>query len=124
MQKGHFLQFACQTCQHPVTFSVFGLSSHGGQILCSHCNLIYDFSDTLLQDQLKQFEDLCHQIHLSESILAQTNIGVHVGDKEVKIPFKLLLTRFNTTLNLKIGQQPLSIIFRIEPLRDLPEKQS
>jgi hypothetical protein len=65
--------------------------------------------------QLKKFELLCRQIHHSEEILSNTSVGIFVGDREIKVPYKLLLTRLNSTLNLMMGDRPLAITFRIEP---------
>lgn len=119
MQKGHQLEFSCQSCQNPVAFSIFELEKKEGEISCPECSLIYDFSDETLRRQLKKFESLCKQIQQSEEILSNTSIGVTIGDREVKIPFKLLLTRLNSTLDLMVGDKPLSIIFRIEPAKDI-----
>jgi hypothetical protein len=120
MQKGHVLEFACQSCHSPINFSIFELEKREGEIPCSSCTFIYDFSDENLRRQLRKFEALCRQIQQSEEILSNTSIGIHIGDREVKIPFKLLLTRLNSTLDLLIGDQPLTITFRIEPSSDIP----
>lgn len=117
MQKGHFLQFCCQNCQKPIQFSVFDLENHQ-KIACTECGLTYDFSDAALQRQLKKFEDLCCQIQSSEEILSNTSVGIFLGDREIKIPYKLLLTRLNSTLDLMVGERPLSITFRIEPAKE------
>ena len=119
MQKGHFLQFCCQSCQNPIQFSVFDLERREG-ISCKECGLLYDFSDEGLKRQLQKFENLCRQIQLSEEILSNTSVGIFIGDREVKIPYKLLLTRLNSTLDLMVGDRPLTITFRIEPVLDTP----
>jgi hypothetical protein len=119
MQKGHYLQFCCQSCQHPIQFSVFELEKSAG-ISCSKCNLLYDFMDDELLRQLRKFENLCRQIQLSEEILSNTSVGIFIGDREVKIPYKLLLTRLNSNLDLMVGDRPLTITFRIEPVIDTP----
>jgi hypothetical protein len=120
MQKGHVLQFSCQSCQCPVHFSVFSLDKNEGKVRCSSCSLAYDFQDETLQRQLHKFENLCRQICESEEILSETSIGIYVGERELKIPFKILLTRLNSTLDLTVGDRPLTITFRIEPSTDLP----
>ena len=120
MQKGHSLQFHCQSCKHPIQFSVFELKKNK-QLKCSECSLVYDFSDETFLRQLEKFENLCRQIQLSEEILSQTSVGIYLGDREIKIPYKLLLTRLNSTLDLMIGETPLTITFRIEPAIDTPE---
>lgn len=119
MQKGHLLQFCCQSCQNPIQFSVFDIENNDG-ICCSSCGLIYDFNDEGLKRQLRKFENLCRQIQLSEEILSNTSVGIYLGDREIKIPYKLLLTRLNSTLDLMVGDRPLTITFRIEPTIDTP----
>lgn len=120
MQKGHFLQFSCQCCQHPIQFSVFDLQKDN-QIKCSECGTSFDFNDETLLRQLRKFESLCRQIQISEEILSNTSVGIYVADREVKIPYKLLLTRLNSTLDLMVGDRPLTITFRIEPTIDTPK---
>ncbi|WP_075883582.1 hypothetical protein [Candidatus Protochlamydia sp. W-9] len=121
MQKGHLLQFCCQTCQHIIQFSVFELEkAEQGRIPCHACGIIYDFSDESLLRQLRKFEKLCRQIHLSEEILSNTSVGIYLNDREIKIPYKLLLTRLNSTLDLTVGDRPLTITFRIEPTLEMP----
>lgn len=122
MQKGHLLQFSCQSCQHPVQFSMFDLDKSKEGTRCSSCGLVYDFSDETIQRQLRKFIDLCLQIQRSEEILSNTSVGVYIGDREVKIPYKLLLTRLNSTLDLMVGDRPLTITFRIEPATDTPHQ--
>lgn len=114
MQKGHHLQFCCQSCQNPIQFSVFDLEKQG-KLQCGFCGLIYNFCDEVLKRQLTKFENLCRQIQDSEEILSNTSVGIFIGDKEIKIPYKLLLSRLNSTLDLMVGDRPLTITFRIEP---------
>lgn len=120
MQKRQLLHFDCQTCKQPVSFSIFELDSSEGQVNCANCNKIYIFSDATLKRQLKKFEALCRQVADSEEILSHTSVGIDIGEHHVKVPYKLLLTRLSSTLDLMIGNQPVSISFRIEPVRDLP----
>lgn len=120
MQKGHVLQFDCQNCKSPIQFSVFELETLKGCLSCSKCEKKYIFNDPILQRQLRKFEMLCRQVVDSEEILSQTSVvGINVGNKCVKVPYKLLLTRFTSMLELNIGGDTLAIEFRLEPLRDL-----
>jgi hypothetical protein len=119
MQKGHLLQFCCQSCQNPIQFSIFDIEKNE-KIPCLECGLLYDFNDEILIRQLRKFENLCRQIQLSEEILSNTSVGIYIGDREVKIPYKILLTRLNSTLDLMVGDRPLTITFRIEPTIDTP----
>lgn len=123
MQKGHLLQFKCQKCSNSVNFSIFELENREEGISCE-CGVVYDFSEESLKRQLKKFQDLCFQIQESEEILSNSSIGIYLGDREIKIPYKILLSRLNSTLDLKIGDQTLSIVFRIEPKVDVLSLQN
>lgn len=122
MVKGHTLEFDCQGCKQPVKFSLFEVEHHP-DITCGHCWKKYAFEDEGLKRQLKQFEGLCRQIQDSEEILGMTSIGVDVGEHQVKIPFKLLLTRLSSRLDLTIGETQETLVFRFEPLKDTPYKR-
>lgn len=122
MQKKQQLQFNCQSCQNPVNFSVFELEDKHSLIQCEKCHKKYAFQDETLKRQLKKFEALCRQIVESEEILSQTAVGIDIGEHHVKVPYKILLTRLNSTLDLMIGDEPVSITFRVEPVKDLPTK--
>lgn len=124
MQKGHLLEFNCQSCQQPIQFSIFELDRENTQLTCSNCKKKYILNDETLKRQLKKFAALCRQLIESEEILGNTAVGVDVGDRHVSIPYKLLLTRLSSSLDLKIGNETLSIKFRIEPLRDTPQSSS
>ena len=119
MQKGHVLEFDCQSCHTPIPFSVFDLDSPHCQVTCSSCQQKYALDDETLARQIKKFAALCRQLIESEEILGHTNVGVNVGDQVVKIPYRLLLTRLSSSLDLMIGDKPLSIHFRIEPIADI-----
>lgn len=121
MKKRHLLQFKCLACKCPVSFSVFELDSQDSIIPCNHCNRKYGIQDEGLKRQIKKFEALCLQILDSEEILSSIAVGIDVGEHQVKVPYKLLLTRFNSMLDLNIGGQKVSIAFRLEPLTDLPQ---
>ncbi len=118
MQKGHHLEFQCHTCNEPVSISLFALDQNP-EIHCKSCTATYLIDDETLKSQLKKFSALCCQIHESQEILSSASIGVDVGLKQVKIPFKLLLTRLSSYLDLKIGGKPCTFSFRFEPVNDL-----
>jgi DNA-directed RNA polymerase subunit RPC12/RpoP len=121
MQKGQNLQFSCIACREVVSFSIFELDSSQDPIKCVHCKKRYVLDDNNLKRQLRKFEALCRQIVESEEILGHTSVGVDIGNHHVKIPYKLLLTRLNSSIDLMIGDQPVSIIFRLEPALDYSE---
>lgn len=122
MHKGKTLEFTCQECQHPLAFGVFDLQ-HNPHLTCAHCNHHYSFADPTLLRQLSLFEALCQQIRASQEIFSQAYVGIDVAGNAVKLPFKLLLARLNSHLDLKCGDKSLSIMFRLEPGKDaLPER--
>ncbi|SCA62763.1 Uncharacterized protein SCG7086_AD_00230 [Chlamydiales bacterium SCGC AG-110-P3] len=116
MKDPRSLKFHCQECEAPVTFDLFELESDAHPcIVCLQCGKEYLFKDETLQRQLGKFVALCRQIRDSEEILGETSIGITLGDRDVEIPYKLLLTRLNSKLNLDMGGQTISITFRAEP---------
>lgn len=117
-QKGKTLEFHCQRCEHPLPFSLFEMDE-GAEITCSQCNQNYFFNDETLIRQLKKFHALCLQIRDSQEILGNTSVGIDIGSEQVKIPFKLLLTRLRSCLDLTLEGKPLTISFRFEPINDL-----
>lgn len=121
MQKGHRLQILCQGCKTPLSFSVFELEKGAHLIKCPTCQKAYLFDDESLIRQIKKFDNLCRAIRDAEEILSNTTVGVDVGERQVKVPYKILLSRLSSSLDLMIGGEPLSITFRIEPSKDVPQ---
>jgi hypothetical protein len=64
---------------------------------------------------MKQFVSLCKEIKASEDILSASSIAVRVGQQEVKVPFKLLLTRLRSTFDLMVGDKKITLSYRTEP---------
>jgi hypothetical protein len=122
MQKGHYLQLNCKSCENPICFSIFGLNKPHLSLRCDNCEKQYVIDDETLLRQLKLFEALCTQIHESQEILGNANVGIDIGEHHVKVPFKLLLTRLNSCLDLVVGDEPLSIMFRFDSLQDINPK--
>lgn len=123
MQKGHSLYFKCLSCNHSLPFSVFDLNQKT-ELRCQECGKKYAFTDPVLIRQIKKFEALCQQIHDSEEILGSASVGVDVGEHHVKVPYKLLLTRLSSCLDLQMEGKNISIAFRIEPTRPNSAKLS
>lgn len=115
-QKRGTFQLNCLHCKHPVTFEVLDLQKEPELVVeCSCCNKKYVIGDEALKRQLAQFARLCKEIRASEEILGSTSIAVDVGPHSVKIPFKILLTRLKSTLDLKVGSERITVVFRTEP---------
>lgn len=114
MTKGSF-QIDCISCNKPVLFSLKDIEATS-VVNCSECGKGYAFTDAKLQRQLAKFAALCSQIQESEEILGNSSVAVEVGQHKVQVPFKILLTRLKSTLDLKVGDQRMSVIFRTEPI--------
>lgn len=120
MQKGLSLSFPCRSCRAPLCFSVLQLNKNEGCLQCASCQAAYAFADETLRRHIGKFEALCRQIADSEEILSHTSVGVHIGGREVKIPYRILLTRLTSKLDLIVEGEVLTIDFRLEPCKDLP----
>ncbi len=105
----------CIDCKKSVVFSIMELDKTPHIVTCVHCGKKYALGEETLKRQLKKFAALCQQIQDSQEILGDANVAVDVDGKTVQVPFKLLLTRLKSVLNLQIGERRLSIAFRVEP---------
>jgi hypothetical protein len=121
VQIGNNLEFRCikDDCGEVVKFSVFDMAKNDS-IRCGACGKEYTFGDELVS-KLDKFEKLCRAVNEAQEILSDTNVAINVYSHEVKIPFRLLLTRLNTQLNLDVGGRDVQIRFRVSPLKDIPQ---
>lgn len=107
----------CIKCKNPVAFSLVDLESKEDLITtCSDCGKKYAIDNEFLRKQLLQFAKLCREIQASEEILGNAQIAVDVGPHSIKIPFKILLTRLKSILDLQIGDSKVTVTFRTEPV--------
>ena len=107
-------QLDCIECKDSVEFSIIDLDSDNAKS-CTGCGKKYVLADDTLKRQLKKFAALCKQIQESQEILGDASVAVDVAGNQVQVPFKLLLTRLKSTLNLKIGDTKTQVTFRVEP---------
>jgi hypothetical protein len=121
VQVGNNLEFRCikDGCGELVKFSVFDISKNH-KIRCTACEKEYAFGQELVS-KLDKFEKLCRAVNEAEDILSDTNVAINVYSHEVQIPFRLLLSRLNTQLNLNVGGKDIQIRFRVSPLKDMPQ---
>lgn len=112
--QGSF-QLDCIDCKSSIEFSIMDLDAASHIVSCKTCNKKYALGEETLKRQLKKFAALCQQIQDSQEILGDASVAVDVGGQSVQIPFKLLLTRLKSVLNLQIGNRRLSVAFRVEP---------
>jgi hypothetical protein len=115
-------QIDCLCCKRPVAFSISDLDTSDldapyQYTSCPECGKKYGLQGETLKRQLKMFAALCRQIQQSEEILGNTAVAVDVGPHNVKIPFKLLLTRLKSTLDLQVGDTKLVVTYRVQPIQ-------
>jgi len=118
VSNGNQIQVGCvePDCGDVIAISIFEIEeSH--RIRCSSCKKEYIFNSQLV-GQIKKFERLVSAIQDAKDILGQTAVAVDIQGHSVKIPYKLLLTRLNSQLKLKINEQEMTIKFRVEPLEE------
>jgi hypothetical protein len=115
MQVNPKLQFACTQCNTRLSFSAFGEEAFRKPLACAKCGNRYLLNDKTLQHHLRSFEALCRQLRDSEEILSHSSVSVRIGDDEVKVPFRTLLTRFACSLDLEMDGKRVAIAFDVEP---------
>ena len=113
------VDFACldEECRSTITFNVMDLCESNGKIACPECHRLYHF-DTTFRDKLKRLRTLILSVQEAEDILGDACIAVTTATDEVKIPYRLLLTRLNSIITLNVGGQDVTFHFRIEPLNN------
>ena len=67
-------------------------------------------------EKLEKLRRLLLAVKDAEDILGDVNVGVTTLNGEVKIPYRLLLTRLNTMITIDVGGQQVDFHFRVEPL--------
>lgn len=117
VEKPTNIEFQCiqDGCSGNVAFSVLDLGTNIA-VECPECSREYTFNEELA-GKLRKFRDLILCVRKAEEILGNTNIAIDIEGHTVKIPYRLLLTRLNTLLNLQIGKKAVAFKFRVEPLK-------
>ena len=111
----NIFSLSCTECNHAIVIPILSLSTLPLILQCNQCKKQYGFHDNTIVQQMKQFVSLCKEIKASEDILSASSIAVRVGQQEVKVPFKLLLTRLRSTFDLMVGDKKITLSYRTEP---------
>ena len=112
------IEFKCisPACATPIDFSLTEIESNG-TLVCPHCGKAYSFHPDFV-DKMKRFYKLVEAVQDARDILGNANVAINVKGNEVKIPYRLLLTRMNTLITLKMDDGELTFRFRVEPLNE------
>lgn len=115
------IELNCVACGHAVEFSLIDLNPDT-LLTCKECGKTYSFTPELA-GQIKRFSKLLETVYESRDLLGQASIGIKVKDEEVRIPYQLLLTRLNSLLSLKMGDQEMTFRFRVNPIAVFEKKE-
>ena len=110
----HHIEFECISCGNMIAFSILSMGDDSG-LTCSKCGKQYRFNKDLL-DKIRRFEKLLVAVHDVKDMLESASIAIAVKDEEVKVPYRLLLTRLNTLLKLSVNGKDLTFRFRVDPI--------
>ena len=112
------IDFNCmdEECDEVVQFNLMQLKENKGCLQCSACHRQYEFADDIFIDKLDKLRRLLLAVKDAEDILGDCNVGVTTFNGEVKIPYRLLLTRLNTMITIEVGGEKVDFHFRVEPL--------
>jgi len=110
------VDFECMdaSCDGVVAFNLANVLDDDFQALCPKCHRAYEF-DADIKEKLAKFVELIKAVRAAEDILGNCEVAVNVGEKSVKIPYVLLLTRLNTIVSLSVGGEKVDFHFRVEP---------
>ena len=104
-------------CGETIQFDLLDLTDKGGEIACGKCHRLYQFDRPFLA-KLKKLQDLILAVQAAEDILGDCDIAVTTPAGEVKVPYRLLLTRLNTLISVNLSGHTFDFHFRVEPLND------
>ena len=118
MKNHNNLEFKCISdgCDEFLSLSLKDMESNP-TVSCSGCGKSYNFNEEFLHKMTK-FEKLVMAVRDAEDILGSTNVAITIKGHQIKVPYRLLLTRLNTLITLNLGGKEISFRFRIEPLNE------
>ena len=114
------IDYTCmdEECDEVIQFNLMQLKESEGILKCPSCHRQYEFSDDVFIEKLEKLRRLLIAVKDAEDILGDVNVGVTTLNGEVKIPYRLLLTRLNTMITIDVGGTMVDFHFRVEPLQE------
>ena len=116
------IELTCIECERVIPFSILDLEPDG-PITCKECGKQYIFNEDLF-NKIRRFENLLEAVYQARDILGSANVAIAFRDEEVKVPYRLLLTRLNTLLTLNINGKETTFRFRVEPVTMIDDKEN
>lgn len=112
------IEFTCthQSCDSIVSFFINNIEMNG-KLICKECAKNYSFHPDFV-DKMIRFSKLIKAVQDAKDILGNANVAINVKGHEIKIPYRLLLTRMNTLITLKMDDIDIGFKFRVEPLNE------
>ena len=102
-------------CGQNLKVDLMTLKAAKGQLACPACHHQYQFDRAFL-NKLEKLRALVLAVREAEDILGSINIAVTTPAGEVRLPYRLLLTRLNTLVSLDVNGKLVDFNFRVEPL--------
>lgn len=118
MKNYKHIEFNCleEKCGESILFKLQDIEENPS-VHCPNCKKEYNFNGNFV-GKLKKFDNLITAIRDAREILGETNVAVNFKNHDIKIPYRLLLTRMNTILTLSIGNKKVEFKLRVEPLKE------
>ena len=113
------VDFGCleADCGETIQFDLLQLSANKGRVSCSNCHRSYEFDRAFIA-KLEKLRQLIAAVREAEDILGDADISVTTPAGEVKVPYRLLMTRLTTLISLTVDGRTVDFHFRVEPLDD------
>lgn len=116
------IELSCVDCGQKIGFTLLSVGDDL-RLKCPGCGREYAFTPELA-DKIKRFGKLLEAVHEARDILGQAAIGIKFKEEEVTVPYRLLLTRLNTLLRLRVDDREIVFRFRINPTAIFEAKDS
>jgi uncharacterized Zn-finger protein len=102
-------------CNHEIAIDLIDAQGKAGEVRCPVCHREYHFEGEFI-GKLRRLRNLILAVQDVQDILDSTSIGITTVNGELKLPYRLLLTRMNTVISLDIEGKKVDFYFRTEPL--------